>query len=165
MTMTPNQSPEPTAVGAAVAIHAANRRWLSFGSLGRNRASNRNYAMKKTIALIFAASTLILAGCAWHFNGLDDTMNLIGPSVAFQEQHHRWPKDYTELSVFVQQSNGEFKIAHFKQVVFTDLQDGSLKIDTVGVETNRNNPAIVYTNKISIGIGVPKITMSNTNNG
>jgi hypothetical protein len=27
----PNQSPEPTAVIAAVAIHAANRRWLSFG--------------------------------------------------------------------------------------------------------------------------------------
>jgi hypothetical protein len=26
----PNQSPEPTAVTAAVAIHAASRRWLSF---------------------------------------------------------------------------------------------------------------------------------------
>jgi hypothetical protein len=26
----PNQSPEPTAVGASVASHAANRRWLSF---------------------------------------------------------------------------------------------------------------------------------------
>ncbi len=33
MTMLPNKSPEPTAVGAvssAVAVHAANRRWLSF---------------------------------------------------------------------------------------------------------------------------------------
>jgi hypothetical protein len=31
--MQPNQSPEPTAVGAgrsAVAVHAAGRRWLSF---------------------------------------------------------------------------------------------------------------------------------------
>jgi hypothetical protein len=28
--MLPNQSPEPTAVGAAVVIHAASRRWLSF---------------------------------------------------------------------------------------------------------------------------------------
>jgi hypothetical protein len=31
--MLPNKSPEPTAVGAAssaVAVHAANRRWLSF---------------------------------------------------------------------------------------------------------------------------------------
>jgi hypothetical protein len=27
----PNQSPEPTAVTAEVAIHATNRRWLSFG--------------------------------------------------------------------------------------------------------------------------------------
>jgi hypothetical protein len=27
----PNQSPEPTAVAAAVAIHVASRRWLSFG--------------------------------------------------------------------------------------------------------------------------------------
>jgi hypothetical protein len=27
----PNQSPEPTAVAAAVAIPAASRRWLSFG--------------------------------------------------------------------------------------------------------------------------------------
>jgi hypothetical protein len=26
----PNQSPEPTAVAAAVAIHVASRRWLSF---------------------------------------------------------------------------------------------------------------------------------------
>jgi hypothetical protein len=30
MTRTPNQSPEPTAVAAAVAIHATSRRWLSF---------------------------------------------------------------------------------------------------------------------------------------
>jgi hypothetical protein len=32
-TMLPNQSPEPTAVGAcssAVAVHVAGRRWLSF---------------------------------------------------------------------------------------------------------------------------------------
>jgi len=32
-TMLPNQSPEPTAVGAcssAIAVHAASRRWLSF---------------------------------------------------------------------------------------------------------------------------------------
>ena len=28
--MTPNQSPEPAAVAAAVAIHVAGRRWLSF---------------------------------------------------------------------------------------------------------------------------------------
>jgi hypothetical protein len=26
----PNKSPEPTAVGASVAIHATSRRWLSF---------------------------------------------------------------------------------------------------------------------------------------
>jgi hypothetical protein len=26
----PNKSPEPTAVAAAVAIHATSRRWLSF---------------------------------------------------------------------------------------------------------------------------------------
>ena len=33
MSRAPNQSPEPTAVGAgrsAVAVHAASRRWLSF---------------------------------------------------------------------------------------------------------------------------------------
>jgi hypothetical protein len=33
MTLWPNKSPEPTAVGAcrsAVAVHAASRRWLSF---------------------------------------------------------------------------------------------------------------------------------------
>ena len=28
--ITPNKSPEPTAVAAAVAIHAASRQWLSF---------------------------------------------------------------------------------------------------------------------------------------
>ena len=30
MTTTPNKSPEPTAVAAAVAIHVTSRRWLSF---------------------------------------------------------------------------------------------------------------------------------------
>ena len=33
LTMMPNKSPEPTAVGAvssAVAVHVASRRWLSF---------------------------------------------------------------------------------------------------------------------------------------
>jgi len=33
MTMLPNKSPEPTAVGAvssAVAVHVTSRRWLSF---------------------------------------------------------------------------------------------------------------------------------------
>ena len=33
VTMPPNKSPEPTAVGAvssAVAVHATSRRWLSF---------------------------------------------------------------------------------------------------------------------------------------
>ena len=33
MTVLPNKSPEPTAVGAvssAIAVHAASRRWLSF---------------------------------------------------------------------------------------------------------------------------------------
>jgi hypothetical protein len=33
ITMLPNQSPEPTAVGAvssAIAVHVASRRWLSF---------------------------------------------------------------------------------------------------------------------------------------
>lgn len=31
MNYRPNKSPEPTAVAAAVAIHIASRRWLSFG--------------------------------------------------------------------------------------------------------------------------------------
>jgi hypothetical protein len=31
MNYRPNQSPEPTAVAAAVAIHAVSRRWFSFG--------------------------------------------------------------------------------------------------------------------------------------
>ena len=30
MTVMPNKSPEPTAFTAAVAIHVASRRWLSF---------------------------------------------------------------------------------------------------------------------------------------
>ena len=37
MTVMPDQSPEPTAVGAgssAIAVYVASRRWLSFGTLG-----------------------------------------------------------------------------------------------------------------------------------
>jgi starvation-inducible outer membrane lipoprotein len=39
---------------------------VGLSTLGRNRTSNRNESqiMKKNIALIFAASTLILAGCS-----------------------------------------------------------------------------------------------------
>ncbi|HTL71673.1 MAG TPA: hypothetical protein VL863_00115, partial [bacterium] len=38
--MMPNQSPEPTAVGAgrsAIAVHVTSRRWLSFCPLGGSR--------------------------------------------------------------------------------------------------------------------------------
>ena len=43
MTLVPNKSPEPTAVGAgssAVAVHAAGRRWAQLFSLGIIRTTN-----------------------------------------------------------------------------------------------------------------------------
>ena len=53
----PNQSPEPTAVGAgrsAVAVHVASRRWLSFLRLGKwlVRAGEL-----RSLALVLAASS------------------------------------------------------------------------------------------------------------
>jgi len=47
---------------------------------------------------------------------------------AFHRQYQRWPKDYAELSGFVQKSDGKLKLGHYDQVKFTSLPDGTLEI-------------------------------------
>ncbi len=50
---------------------------------------------------------------------------------AFWSHYQRWPKDYAELSTFVQQSDGKLELGHYDYVDFTDSQDGSLEVCTV----------------------------------
>ena len=59
MTVMPNQSPEPTAVGAgrsAIAVHVASRRWLSFLRLGSKTRLWINHSSPQ-ILLVVALTT------------------------------------------------------------------------------------------------------------
>ena len=60
----PNQSPEPTAVAAAVAIHAASRRWLSFWSLGALAVMKKSVIVLIVLAVLVAFFFVLLYGTA-----------------------------------------------------------------------------------------------------
>jgi hypothetical protein len=70
-------------------------------------------------------------GGAFYDQVLADPMDLWGCSCAFRLQQRRWPKDYAELSAFVQRSNGELKLGHYEQVDFVELPNDSLRIWSV----------------------------------
>jgi hypothetical protein len=89
--------------------------------------------------VLTSISTAVLSGCisdhqitdAFYNQALADPMDLWVCSCAFRAQYHYWPKDYAELSSFVQYSNGEFKLGHYERVDFTELPNGSLMICSV----------------------------------
>jgi hypothetical protein len=47
---------------------------------------------------------------------------------AFRRMNGRWPKDYTELSAFVQQSQGFLELEEYDRVDFTQLPDDKLEV-------------------------------------
>jgi hypothetical protein len=76
----------------------------------------------------------------------------------FWNQNHRWPKDYVELSEFVQRSRAEqsdkkLMLDHYTTVVLTQLEDGNLEIYSIteGV-TNLNYTIGEITNHTIIPI-------------
>ena len=55
----------------------------------------------------------------------------------FQAKHHRWPKDYPELSEFDQEVGGMPVLANYDRVDFKELTNGNLEVYTViGTRTN-----------------------------
>jgi len=65
-------------------------------------------------------------------------LDLIGPAVAFRHTHQRWPKNYTELSPLVEQTDGKAQARQYDRVDLTELPDGSLEIYSVAHgQTNR----------------------------
>ena len=86
-----------------------------------------------------SVSAAMLSGCvsarqlgdAIYNQVLADPMDLWVCSCAFRAEYHRWPKDYTELSTFVQHSDGEFKLGHYERVDFVELPNDGLKICSV----------------------------------
>jgi len=53
---------------------------------------------------------------------------LLDCSRAFHHRHQRWPKDYAELSEFVQKSDGKLKLGHYDQVEFKNMPNDALEI-------------------------------------
>jgi hypothetical protein len=105
-----------------------------------------------TIHLIFglvSVSAAVLSGCmsqragnqivnAPYSQGSANSMDLWSASFAFRARYHGWPKDYPELSTFVQQSEGKFKLEHYDRVDFIALPNNGCEIYSVsGGFTNR----------------------------
>jgi hypothetical protein len=99
---------------------------------------------------LVSVSTAALSGCMSHraagdqiagasySQGSANSMDLWSASFGFRARYHRWPKDYTELATFVQQSDGKFKLEHYKRVDFIALPNDGCEIYSVsGGFTNR----------------------------
>jgi hypothetical protein len=66
---------------------------------------------------------------------VDQATDLSVPSVQYRLEKGRWPKDYPELSEYVQQSGGQLR--QYDQVKFTEFPDGRFQIYSVaGANTN-----------------------------
>ena len=77
-----------------------------------------------------------LSGCISDQRPTDATFCLLDCCGAFHDQYQRYPKDYAELSAFVQQS-GKWKLGHYEQVEFAHFPDDRLAIwDISGGVTN-----------------------------
>ena len=98
---------------------------------------------KKPKVLIFKHSLLVKT--APNINEKENpdqvgggALDLIGPAVAFRHTHQRWPKNYTELSPLVEQTDGKAQARQYDRVDLTELPDGSLEIYSVAHgQTNR----------------------------
>lgn len=67
-----------------------------------------------------------------------DPMNLAASSSAFQAEYHHWPKDYAELSAFVQQSGWKPALGHYDRVEFKQLPSGDIEVCAInGTQTNK----------------------------
>jgi hypothetical protein len=54
--------------------------------------------------------------------------DLIFCSGAFMRKNERWPKDYHELSDFVEQSGGYLALGKYERVAFTELPNDAVQI-------------------------------------
>lgn len=60
--------------------------------------------------------------------GMSGSQELAYATAAFQRKNGRWPKDYAELSIFVQQSDGLFALGEYDRVDFSESPEGRLQV-------------------------------------
>ena len=87
-------------------------------------AKNDPQAFGKTLAQIFAPFfdiVMIRSGA----------IDLIYCANSFRHKNERWPKDYAELSDFVQQSNGYLMLGEYERVELKQLPDDKLEVHYV----------------------------------
>ncbi len=104
--------------------------------------------LKKAAFAVTAACILTLSGCmcdrpakgtaeasAAPFNSLESLLSgqydLKFATGAFWRKNQRWPKDYEELSGFVQASDGLLVLGHYDRVDFVQQPEGGLEICSV----------------------------------
>lgn len=86
-----------------------------------------------------AAFTLVLPGCrsasltqplaeAFVNQVFTPPIGLVASMMAFRQANQRWPTNYGELSVFINQSGGKFQPLPYRQVEFSPQLDGSVEI-------------------------------------
>jgi L-ascorbate metabolism protein UlaG (beta-lactamase superfamily) len=98
---------------------------------------------KKPEVLIFNHSPLVRAPSKVQeqdqpHSAAGGATDLIGPAMAFRQGHQRWPRDYTELAGFIEQSLGKSQARRHDRVELTVLADGSLEIYSIDHgQTNR----------------------------
>jgi hypothetical protein len=90
-----------------------------------------------TLTLVLVGASVIgLSGCmsdvgrplVQHF---ESGFSLAVWCGAFRSQHQRWPRDYAELSAFMQQAGEKSQLDHFDSIALTNLADGRLDVRTV----------------------------------
>jgi hypothetical protein len=94
-----------------------------------------HYSVLRSWFCVAICFLVFLSGCAPHpasnERPSDSAFLLFDSCSDFHEQYHRWPKDFVELSAFVQQSDGKSKLGHYDSVKFKSLQNGHLEIQAV----------------------------------
>src|SRR6266481_7902836 len=102
---------------------------------------------RKTALVLAATSAFALTGCisdkaareiaeglASPFNSLatqlSGAQDLVYATGAFWRKNERWPKDYTELSAFVQASDGLLVLGQYDRVDFVEQPEGGLEVSS-----------------------------------
>ena len=105
---------------------AQNRRPRILRNTNRNTASNKNHPMKKSIALVFAASTLFLAGCCttphvtkWEYKVANGPPPHLGPNFNPQEFREGTQRFLNDLGKdgWVLVSVSEGRVFYFKRPI------------------------------------------------
>ncbi len=102
-----------------------------MGTLGGCMSDREAQQVGKTFGEVLEPTVRKIA------EGVSGGLELSYTARSFYRKNHRWPKDYTELSAFVQQSGGYLELSQYNCADFATLPDGNLLVTYVPqCETN-----------------------------